>query len=372
MKRLALIITLGMLGLLFSGCAPKCCEGPVLFLPDDANIHYTGRIGFADPLKPRLGGAGSYLEVKFRGSTCDILLEDEHLYGTNHNYIATVIDGNYLGRTKVSIDQKQYGLAENLADTEHTLLVCKATEAQNGTIDFAGLWCDELAPFKKTQTRKIEFIGDSITCGTGLDATGLPYGSGEWYDQHNAYLAYGPLVARALNADWLLSSVSGIGIARNWNSDGPVMAKVYDKLYLNTTSSRPWEAEIFVPDLISICLGTNDFSDGDGTYERQPLNEAEFIKNYIQFIRHMRGRYPNVPICLLTSPMLSGEKDARLKEYLTEIIEHLRRVDKEDKIHMFAFSRVYNHGGSGHPNEEEHAQMAQELLPFYKGVMGLE
>ncbi|HEX9973815.1 MAG TPA: acetyl xylan esterase, partial [bacterium] len=184
-------------------------------------------------------------------------MDDQNLYD-NHNYISVVIDGNYHGRMKVSKDQSKYRVAKDLKNTEHTLLVCKATEAQIGYIEFLGISCSEILPFKKERHRKIEFIGNSITCGMGMDTSEIPCGSGTWYDQHNAYLAYGPLVARELNGDWLLSSVSGIGMIRNWNSPGPTMPEVYQNLYLNTDSTAAWNARAYLPDLISICLGTND------------------------------------------------------------------------------------------------------------------
>ena len=44
----------------------------------------------------------------------------------------------------------------------------------------------------------IEFIGNSITCGAAADVSEVPCGSGVDYDQHNAYYAYGPRVARML------------------------------------------------------------------------------------------------------------------------------------------------------------------------------
>ncbi len=66
----------------------------------------------------------------------------------------------------------------------------------------------------------IEFIGNSITCGAAADPSEVPCGTGVYHDQHNAYYAYGPRVARALAANYIVRSVSGSGIYRNWNSDG--------------------------------------------------------------------------------------------------------------------------------------------------------
>jgi len=368
MKKLVILFILLISQLSCSSNRLKPANQPSLYKPDNKNIQYTGRIDFQNPEKPRLSGAGSCFELKFRGSTCDILLEDQNL-DNNHGYISTEIDGKYQGRIKVTEDKTQYEIAKDLKDTEHTLLVCKATEAQNGYIDFSGLLCPKLLPFEKSKERKIEFIGDSITCGMGLDATEVPCESAEWYDQHNAYLAYGPLVCRQLNADWLLSSVSGIGILRNWNSPGPTMPDVYENTFLNTDSSSKWDADRFSPDLVSICLGTNDFSDGDGSYDRGELDSAEFVAAYIRFVKRIRSRYPNVPICCLSSPMLSGKKSAQLQKNLSQVIQHMREAENDGKVHMFVFSKVSASGCMDHPGEQEHREIAKELLPFFKKVM---
>jgi lysophospholipase L1-like esterase len=346
----------------------KAGEG-AFYKPDNPCIHYTGRIDFNNTLKPRLCGAGSYFQFKLKGTFCDILVEDQNLYG-NHNYLSLVIDDQYRGRIKVSKEKRQYQLADSLDDSVHTILVCKATEAQIGYIDFLGIKCEQLLPFENSRIRKIEFIGNSITCGMGSDLSGIPCDSGAWYDQHNAYLAYGPLIARELDADWLLSSVSGIGITRNWNSDGPTMPQVYQNINLDTVANNRWEAASYVPDLVSICLGTNDFSDGDGTYQRAPLDSARFVNDYIQFVKFIRNRYPEAQICCLSSPMHSGEKSRRLTNYLQKVMENWKKSGKDEKIHLFVFAASYNNGCSCHPDQNDQQKMAEELLPFYKKVMG--
>lgn len=322
MKKSKLLTVLFVTLLLAINCQKISSTHQNLYPPNNPNIHYTGRIDFSDPQKPKLSGAGAYFQVKFKGSACEILLEDQNL-DDNHNYISVVIDGKYQGRMKISKDQTKYQVAKNLNNTDHTLLICKATESQNGYIEFSGISCSELLPFKNEHRRKIEFIGNSITCGMGMDASEVPCGSGVWYDQHNAYLAYGPLIAQELNADWLLSSVSGIGMTRNWNSHGPTMPDVYQNLYLNIDSTVTWNAQTYIPDLISICLGTNDFSDGDGSYQRVALDSAKFVNCYIQFVRFIRNRYPKAQICCLSSPTVTGEKGIKLRNYLSAVIEYL-------------------------------------------------
>jgi len=139
-------------------CLILCDHQLKFFYPaDNQNIHYTGRIDFSNPRKPRLSGAGSYFQCKFSGSTCDIFIEDQNL-NNYHNYLAIVIDGAYLGRLQLNKNQNTYSLAQNLKDTVHTLLVSKATESQIGYVDFLGLTCKEILPFEKTEKRKMSLL----------------------------------------------------------------------------------------------------------------------------------------------------------------------------------------------------------------------
>jgi lysophospholipase L1-like esterase len=341
---------------------------PAVHTPDDPAIRYTGRIDFGNPKRPRLIGAGAYIEVKFKGTACELMLEEQNS-NTNHGYVSVAIDGQYRGRIRIDRNRTDYPIANDLKDTVHTLLVCKATEAMIGCMDFLGIRCGGLLPLENRPKRKIEFIGDSITSGTGLDASEVPCDSGAWYDQQNAWLTYGALTARACDADWLLSSVSGIGISRNWNSPGPTMPDVYDHEYLNGDSTSRWKARAFDPDLVSVCLGTNDFSDGDGIHQRAPLDSAKFVDDTFRFIRRIRNRYPRATICCLTSPVLAGANAVRLSNFLSVVIRRLRQAGEDEKVRLFAFSKSFNHGCTGHPNMEEHRMMSEELAPFFRKTM---
>lgn len=338
------------------------------FTPDNENIVYTGRIRFDDPMKPRLCGAASNFMVKFTGPECHVRFE---LPPGNHHYMAVEVDGAYLGRIKITPSREDYVVASHLDAGDHVLRMVKATEALLGDVVFAGIQCEQLKSFDYPWKRHIEFIGNSITSGTGVDQSDLPCDadSAVWHDHHNAYLAYGPVVARMLDADWLLSSVSGAGVCRNWNSEGPTVPQVYPQTALDMDTTSLWDSGNYSPDLISVCLGTNDFSDGDGSYDREPLNMETFIKTYVEFLAMLRSRYPDAPICCLSSPVFSGEKKETLVGYLKFVVDIMQKEYDEKNIHLFVFSGTYTHGCTGHPNEQEQTQMAQELLPFFQGLM---
>src|SRR5690606_17269343 len=103
----------------------------------------------------------------------------------------------------------------------------------------------------------IEFIGNSITCGMGNDASAIACNTREWYDQHNAYMAYGPLTARKLNARWQLTAESGIGLIHSCCNKKTTMPQVFDKINV-ADDTIAWDFSRYQPDVVTVCLGQND------------------------------------------------------------------------------------------------------------------
>jgi hypothetical protein len=175
---------------------------------------------------------------------------------------------------------------------------------------------NNLHALDNTNAPLIEFIGNSITCGAAADTSEAGCGKGVYHDQHNAYYAYGPRVARALNLNYILSSVSGIGIYRTWNMDGPSMPQVYEKESFNLHDSMLWNFKTYTPKIVSIALGTNDLSNGDGIHPRQPFDSAVFVKKYIAFVQLVKSKYPAATIALLSSPMINEDNRVLLQNAL--------------------------------------------------------
>jgi lysophospholipase L1-like esterase len=227
-----------------------------------------------------------------------------------------------------------------------------------------------LQSIKQEARKKIEFIGNSITAGMANDTKDIPCGTGKWYDQHNAYMAYGPRVARALNIDFMVSAVSGIGIYRNWNSTYPAMPQVYESAYLEIDSNQRWDFNRYTPDVVSIALGTNDFSDGDGKTARLPFDSAIFINTYVSFIGTIYSHYPNTQIALLTSPMLSGAKRDLHFACLQSVKAKAGVLYPAKKpVEIFRFKPMVPKGCSYHPDLKDHEVLAEEVMPFFKKLL---
>lgn len=328
-----------------------------------------GRVELIDESKVILIGSASSVSFDFKGNSCSISLQS---LVDHQNYVSLELDGKYIGRLKIEKGAiKSYPILVSEIKKNHHLAIYKATEATNGGILFAGTSAKLIALPKTTNRKKIELIGDSITCGFGNDATTIPCGTGDWYDQHNAYWAYGPILSRALNIDYVLSSVSGYGMYRNWNDEHleePIIPDVYENLYLNTNQSKPYDFK-FQPDLVSICLGTNDLSDGDGKKTRLPFNEEKYVSNYIEFIKTVYKHTPNVRIVLLNSPMVSGERNATLVKCLKRVIQAFENDTTHKSIALFEFQFMMPKGCNTHPDIADDKVMADQLIPFFKKLL---
>ena len=330
---------------------------------------YSGRVEYLDENKVILIGAASSVSFDFKGNSCSISLQS---LVDHQNYVSLELDGKYIGRIRIENGEIQsFPIIVSEKKKTHHLSIYKATEAANGGVLFAGATTklkDSPAPKNK---KKIELIGDSITCGFGNDDSAIPCGTGDWYDQHNAYWAYGPILSRALDIDYVLSSVSGYGMYRNWNDEHleePIIPEVYENLYLNKDSSKPYDFK-FQPDLVSICIGTNDLSGGDGKKPRLPFNEEKFITNYIEFIKTVYKHAPNTRIVLLSSPMVSGERNLTFIKCLNKIIQAFDNDTVHKKIELFQFKPMTPKGCATHPNIEDDKVMADQLIPYFNQLL---
>ncbi|WP_281336768.1 SGNH/GDSL hydrolase family protein [Flavobacterium eburneipallidum] len=334
-----------------------------------SHFHYQGRIEKIEENKAILVGAASSISFDFKGNSCSISLQS---LVDHQNYVSLELDGKYIGRIRIEKGEaKSFPITVTEKKNTHHLAIYKATEAANGGVLFAGTTAQLIESTAPKNKKKIELIGDSITCGFGNDATTIPCGTGDWFDQHNAYLAYGPVLSRALNLDFVLSSVSGYGMYRNWNDEHllePIIPDVYENLYLNTDKSKLYDFK-FQPDLVSICLGTNDLSDGDGKKPRLPFNEEKYVSNYIEFIKTVYKHAPNTRIVVLNSPMVSGDRNVTLVKCLKKVIQAFENDTIHKKIELFEFQPMIPKGCGYHPDMNDDKIMAEQLIPFFKKLL---
>ena len=352
---------------LFLGCGSLQQSKGIEALPAESLKPY-GRHLFNDAHQLELISSAVHFGVGFEGTAVQIFATVPGK--TGHSYLQYELDGVYQKRLRVDAGRTEPFVIQVPQSGKHSLWIYKATEAHTGPILIEKIIGNNLAALNKPEAPLIEFIGNSITCGAAADPSEVPCNTAEYHDQHNAYMAYGPRVARALKVAFILNSVSGIGIYRNWNSDGPTMPQVYEKIDFQESSTRAWNQTGYTPKVVSIALGTNDFSNGDGIKKRAPFDSASFVQQYIPFVQRVKAKYPDAQVALLSSPMMNGERRTLLQNCLTAVKSYIDALNPSDKkVQLYFFKPMQARGCSGHPSVEDHGIMAEELIPFFKSLL---
>lgn len=346
-------------------CKTKPEKKYAFFNAAQKEFAYSGRTEMRNDSTQAFISSASHVVFDVKSDSITFFVGSE---GDSTSYAVIEVNGNYYDRFRIYRDSvNRISIPASLEKAIQVGLY-KATEASNGPLLFYGVEAKKIDAAKSSTTAIIEYIGDSITCGFGADTEEVPCETGNWYDQHNAYLAYGPLAAHQLNAAYRLSSVSGMGIYRNWNDEdrAPVMGDVFSTTNLDGNSDKRWSFSEKQPDLVSICLGTNDLSDGDGIKERQHFDPEKFAKNYIDLVKEIYTVYPQTKLALLTSPMLSVEKNKMLLDGLQKVKAYF---EADHTVAIFEFKPMAPNGCGSHPDLKDHKIMAEQLVPFYAELL---
>jgi lysophospholipase L1-like esterase len=320
---------------------------------DNRKISYIGRFDFSDKLKPVFMYSGCAIRTVFNGTSVEMVIKDDSL----RNMFNVIIDDSL---SVITTDKKDsiYLLAANLQDKKHTLEIIRRTEWHGGNTTFLGLRLDKGKKLNKpdTKERKVEFIGDSYTCGYGIE--GKSHEEHFTYQTENNYMTYGALTARALNSEYLTVCRSGIGIWQGYGGGRDfTMPILYDEVIIN--SSKVWDYKQYKPQLVVIDLGSNDLS--------VALDSAKFISTYVEFLQRIRKNYSSAKIVCIAGPSSPGAECEKWKSYMHLIVEEYGKSD--NATYYFEFSTFEPDGSDFHPNMEQHKKMADELVPFLKKLM---
>lgn len=245
---------------------------------------------------------------------------------------------------------------------EHTVRLLKMTELLDDISLFVeGVYLEDgarLLPPPPLSSRRLEFIGDSITCGYGnLCAGPMEPFSPETEDSTQTYAA---LTARHFGADARYLCRSGRGIVTD--CDG-CRAQPAARWFFETslTHPTPWDFTSWQPDVLVVNMGTNDHNGG--------LSSEEFIPAAQNFLRRIRGVYPKARLL-----WMYGLMDDEYIPAIKEIVESIRAEDPLLDLLLVPSVNPYpeEHGSCYHPNLLGHARAARALIPKIAEMTGWE
>lgn len=323
-----------------------------------------------------LGYSCSSIEITFIGKRAEaILWSDSPTLPDIHNaWIAIFVNDELKPSKRFPLEKEEDRYVLYEADTckEVKLRLVKYSEAAFGKVGIKSLYIDgEILPRPtKALPRRLEFIGDSITCGYGNE--GVLMTDTFTTSQENPWEAYAAVTARSLGAEYQMVCWSGIGIISNYTEQNtpneewlmPVLYPYTDKACDLVLGKEPelWDFSRFVPDCIVINLGTNDNSYTKGISDRV----AVFASKYYEFLHQVRSSNPNsVILCTL------GAMGQELCMAIREQVERLTN-EGDHRIHDLSYEVQKPEDGIGtdwHPSRHTHQKMAAKLEDKIREIM---
>ena len=270
---------------------------------NDRHLRYMGRVKVnADSAE--LSWSGTSVTINFKGTGIKALLRDQ----SGINWFKVIVDGQLLPDIKPDSNKQWYTLVSGLPAGAHTLELFKRTEWIFGSTWFYGFQLDQRASIAKASPAKkhrIEFYGNSITCGYAvLDTTGKDRGTAPYEDN---YLSYAAITARHFNAEYSCIARSGIGVMISWFPQ--IMSEMYDRLNGGDENSK-WDFSLYKPDVVVINLFQNDswlvlqpkYPEFKHRFDTTAPTPARIIDAYESLVRNIRNKYPKANIiCALGS-----------------------------------------------------------------------
>ena len=322
-----------------------------------------GRIlGFGDEII--LGYTNSYIEFELCGSLVSFNFRTGVNEEVNEPGLRVYVDGYALKEIVLKRENERITIfseseieADETKNKLHRIKLVKITEASMSFVGISDARTEgELLDIsgEVDERPKIEFIGDSITCGYGV--LGEP-DSEFTIREEDGEKSYANVLAEKynLNARWV--SVSGYGMFVEYTGDPEnIVPKIYP--YVNWFYDKETRVDYseFEPDIIILNLGTND---------------SGHLGN-VNILNGFKSKYENFLYTLLLA-----HKDAAIVCVLGTLAPGVYKYVKEviDKVKSQGFEKIYGLElpevdkekdglASGHPTYKTHVKDAELIGEF--------
>ena len=351
----------------------------IIYKATSYNVKLIGRT-YYDNERLWCGLSGSGIEFEFVGTRCEIkiggdsiAMSDDPANETNKARFAIYVNGERVVDEIVRGKSKSYKVIDSETEVRAVVTVIKLSEAAMSSIYISQIDVNGTISPTANKPVFIEFIGDSITCGYGVD---------DEDENHNfstatedVTRAYAYRTAKALDVDYSMVSYSGYGIVSGYTGDGVKNAKELVPPYYENPAytigdfgkvkpqNLKWDFTTRQPDLILINLGTND----DSYCLEDEEKRAEYCGLYKEFLKTVRKNNPAAKIvCAL------GIMTERLCPYVEKIASEYTAETGDGNISTFRFDVQLPEDGysaNWHPTAKTHGKAADKLTAHLKTLI---
>lgn len=316
----------------------------------------------------------SFIEFEFVGTSASAeiisdLTPPEDIYRA---WAGVCVNGETVPSKIFKIDEKKavYELYRSDKPQKTKIRLMKLSEAAFAKMGISEIHIDGelLPPPKPEYERRIEFVGDSITCGYGID--------GIWNkdvfstETENPIKGYAYKTALKCKAEFQYVSWSGMGVYSCWVDDKaekPLDNWLIHDLYPYTDSPlekslgiedhahhTKWDFTSYIPQVIVFNMGTNDQSWTKHIKERCDT----FCEKYYAFLEMLREKNPSSYI-ICTYGIMGTD----LLEEEISCVDKFKR-EHDDRIKYVPLPVQLESDGIGadwHPSEISHEKVSEIL-----------
>lgn len=352
-------------------------------LYNENKLKYIGRTYIKDDsLYMNFSGSG----IMLYANTDKLIL---NVRGTKYNdnngcpYISILIDDI---RYDYAINEELKIITMNLPYGKHYIKILKRTESSVSFVKIEKIIVDDFLKIEKEDKLKIEFYGDSITCGYG--SIGDDPLQGFTTSTESFLDSYAYLTTKILNAHYSAVCVSGFPIYKSrWNEGFPIesvadMISICDYSEdLTFDTAIKWDNNKYIPDIVVVNLGTNDcsyYTEGEhwvdelvkiyGSFQNvlkceEFINKLKPLKNKVKsFLDDLFNLYPNVKVIWATGMIYM---DKHVIDMLGEALDEYSN-NNLFKFKFTSLDKSKDFGTNWHPGKTMHKDAALELVQFIK------
>lgn len=186
--------------------------------PNDGRIQLIGRIDDRDPLQPRLAYPGTEIRLRLHGAKMRIAM----LSDSDKSALTIVTDHGAPRLQLLHGGSNDVVINAVPAEGDHTIEIIKRTETWQGILTFESIGLPvgaTLLPPPPRPVRKLMLVGDSVTCGAGVNNNAACKPDPE-DPANDVYNSYGLLLGRRFDAETHLVCYGGRGLVRDYRGLG--------------------------------------------------------------------------------------------------------------------------------------------------------